>query len=305
MGFLGSIGSIVGGIIGGGGGGAAAGGATSVNVLSMPCPTVSDAGLTAAWTWSKAGAMLIAAASAKASYDTAKDRYKIAKRYQRLATQEWDFFYSAYRPIERKELAEIKKEKEHIVEYVRAIRGHLSAIDPVFSNMDAQRLELGSKFCVCPDAGMMTQLEVAKSAVTGDLENFARKYAETWVDEKNDIRFARRVAAANRGRSLLADSTSLASKASSVYGEYADGMTSVAQGAAQFMGYIDKRRPTQYPDRPNNRIDQYPQTMKPSPVSAEFDWSQEDANFIVTPNISPIIDSDVGRGGFGEPSIQQ
>lgn len=323
MGFFSSIGGIIGGAIGGpiggaigsalggavggegGAGGAGGGGPQQVHVISMPCPTVNNAGLIESWTWAKAGALLISANSTKAAYDAARDKYKIGKRYHALAKSEWEFFYDTYRPVERVEVAEINEEKMYANDYARSTKGHLASIDPVFANIDQHRLNLGSKFCVCPDAGIMTQFEIARATISGDTENFARKYAEFYADEHNDIRFARRVAAANRGRSLLSDSTGLASKASNFYGEYADGMSAVAQGAAQFAGFIDKRRPTEYPDRPNNRIDQYPRPMKQSPVPGNYDWNTEVDPLPVTPNVSPIGEGSFAQGGFGEPSIQQ
>lgn len=305
MGFLsGIVGSVIGGVTGVGGGGGG-GGPQEVYVRSLPCPTVNNVGLIESWSWAKAGATLIAANSAKAAYDASRDRYKIGKRYHRLAQSEWDFFYSAYRPIERVEVAEVNSELPYANDYARATTGHLGAIGLVFANIDSMRKNLGGKYCICPDAGIMTQFEIARATVAGDSENFARKYAEFYADEHNDIRFARRVAAANRGRSLLSDSTATASRAASFYGEYADSMSAVAQGAAQFAGYIDNRRPTRYPDRPNNRIDQYPRPMKPSPVPMNYDWSTEDTNYIETPNITPIGDGSFAQGGFGEASIQQ
>lgn len=322
MGILGSIGGIIGGAIGGpigsiiggslgnalgggGSGGAGGGGVQTVHVASLPCPTVNNAGLVESWTWAKAGALLISTNSAKASYDAARDKYKIGKRYHNLAKSEWQFFYDTYRPVERVEIAEINDEKIYKNDYARSTNGHIASINPVFANIDIHRLSLGSKFCVCADAGVMTQFEVARSTITGDTENFARKYAEFYADEHNDIRFARRAAAANRGRSLLSESTGFASRASNFYGEYAEGMSAVAQGAAQFAGYLDKRRTTTYPDRPNNRIDQYIRPAKPSPVPPDYNWDMENSNIVVTPNITPIGEGAFAAGGFGEASIQQ
>lgn len=316
MGILGSIGGIIGGVIGGpigsiiGGGvgnatGGGGGGVQTVHVASLPCPKVNNAGLIESWTWAKAGALLISTNSAKAAYDAARDKYKIGKRYHALAKSEWQFFYDTYRPIERIEVAEIGEERAYKNDYARSTRGHLANINPIFANIDSHRISLGKKFCVCDDVGIMTQFEIARATITGDTENFARKYAEFYADEHNDIRFARRVAAANRGRSLLSESTGLASRASNFYGEYAEGMSAVAQGAAQFAGYLDKRRPTEYPDRPNNRIDQYIRPSKPSPVPPDYNWDIENSNIVVTPNITPIGEGAFAAGGFGEASIQQ
>lgn len=326
MGFLGSLGGIIGGAIGGplgsaiggtignviggggaGGAGGAGGGPVVVQVESMPCPTVSNTGLIGAWTAAKVGALLISANATKNSYDAARDRYKIARRYHVLAKDQWDMFNDNYRPIERIEMAEIRAEGKYYTDWGSDVAGHLSAIPAVFANVNAQRNNIGAKFCVCPDTGILTQFEIAKSTISGDLENFARRYAEVQTEEKNDIRFARRVAAANRGRSLLADSTAFATKASNFYGEYSEAMTSVAQGAAQFAGFIDQRRRTEY-NGPRDRVDNRPPQGPMAPTYSHIpsaDWTTMETNFVETPTLAPMGEGSFASGGFGELSIQQ
>lgn len=217
-----------------------------VQIKSLPCPRVNNKGMIEAWSWSKVGSIAIATAAAKVSYEAANNRYKIAKRYWSLAKSEWDDFYDNYRPIERVELAEIKAEKVPEVDYVTSLQGHTGAIAPIYDNLGKFRADLASKFCICPDKDTASQFLLAKSTIYGDLDNFSRRYAENLQQRRDDIRWNKRTQAANRGRSLISQSTAFANKAQSFYAEYSDAMTSVAQGAAKFAGRLDQRRRTEY-----------------------------------------------------------
>lgn len=217
-----------------------------VQIKSLPCPKVNNKGMIESWTWSKAGSIAIATASAKVSYDAANKRYKIAKRYWALAKSEWDDFYENYRPLERVELGEIKAEAVPVVDYDTAALGHTTAIDPIYNAIDSYRNNLEAKFCICPNKDIAAQSLLTKSTIFGDLDNFSRRYAEDLQQRREDIRWNKRTQAANRGRSLISQSTAFATKAQTFYAEYSDAMTSVAQGAAKFAGGLSQRRPTEY-----------------------------------------------------------
>lgn len=217
-----------------------------VQIKSLPCPKVNNKGVIEAWSWSKAGSIAIATASAKVSYDAANNRYKIAKRYWNLAKGEWDDFYNNYRPLERVELGEIKAEDIPDVDYAISLQGHTQSIAPIYSAIEKYRANLADKFCICPNKDTAAQFMLGRSTITGDLDNFSRRYAEDLQQRRDDIRWNKRTQAANRGRALLSQSTSFANKAQAFYAEYSDAMTSVAQGAAKFAGGLSQRRPTEY-----------------------------------------------------------
>jgi len=130
--------------------------------------------------------------------------------------------------------------------YPAAIKGHTHLIDPIFAQADRYRMALMGKYCICPDVAEFTKMGITKSVVQGDSDNFARRYAEKIAQEKNDIRWARRVAAASRGRGMLATSTSFASKAAGFFGDYAQAMGGLAGNAAHFSGYARNRFQTEY-----------------------------------------------------------
>lgn len=227
-----------------------------VSIKAFPCPKVNDKGLTGAWWWADKIAIAVSLWATNESWKAAKEEYKIGKRYYELAKEQWDHFYTYYRPLEDQELSEIWAELPYKPDYAAAIKGHTHLIDPIFARADKHRMSLMGKYCICPDVAEFTKIGITKSTVQGDSDNFARRYAEKLAQEKNDLRWARRVAAASRGRGLLATSTSFASKASGFFSDYAQAMGGLAGNAMQFSGYVRDRNRTEY-NTVTHRIDGY------------------------------------------------
>lgn len=227
-----------------------------VSIKAFPCPKVNDKGLTGAWWWADKIAIAVSLWATNESWKAAKEEYKIGKRYYELAKEQWDHFYTYYRPLEDQELSEIWAELPYKPDYATAIKGHTHLVDPIFARADKHRMSLMGKYCICPDVAEFTKIGITKSTVQGDSDNFARRYAEKRAQEKNDLRWARRVAATSRGRGLLATSTSFASKASGFFSDYAQAMGGLAGNAMQFSGYVRNRNRTEY-NPVTDRIDGY------------------------------------------------
>ena len=218
-----------------------------VSIKAFPCPKVNNEGLQGAWWIADKIAIAVSLWATLETWKAAKEEYKIGKRYYDLAKEQWDFFYEHYRPLEEQELAEIWAEQEpYIPDYMTKTQGHTNLVDFTFTQADAHRRQLAAKYCICDDVSQFRTADLMRSTVWGDSDNFARRYAEQLAQEKNDIRWQRRIAAASRGRNLLATSATFASKAAGFFNQYAQGMSSVAQGAAQFSGYVQNRFKTEY-----------------------------------------------------------
>ena len=226
---------------------------TIVSIAAFPCPKVDDKGLNRAWFWADKIAQGVALWASYETYKAAKEDYKIAKRYHELAKEQWDLHEQLYHPLEQQELDEIWAEKPYKPDYPTATAGHTHTIDNVFAASDKYRKAINNKYCVCPDVSISTKTDLLKATVAGDSDNFARRYAEKIAQERNDIRWARRIAAAARGRGLLSESASHAQRASSAVSAYAQAMGGLASSAAQFSGYIQNRRPTEY-NNPRERF---------------------------------------------------
>ena len=218
----------------------------NVSIKAFPCPKVNDAGLTGAWWWANLIAVATTVWATSESYKAAKKEYEIGKRYYQLAKDQWEHFYKHYRPLEEQELAEIWNEQPYKPDYDNAIRGHTNLIDKLFNNADKHRQALMAKYCLCNDVSQFTKTDNIKSIVKGDSDNFARRYAEKLAQEKNDLRWNKRIATMARGRNILNQAASFASKAASLYGEYAKAMGGLANQAMEFSGYVQNRHRTVY-----------------------------------------------------------
>lgn len=225
----------------------------SVSIAAFPCPKVNNKGLTGAWWWADKIAIAVALWATAETWKAAKEEYKIGKRYYDLAKEQWDFFYEFYRPLEEQELNEIWAEQPYTPDYPTAVAGHTHLIDNTFAGADSHRRALARKYCVCLDISQFTKTDITQSTIRGDSDNFARRYAEKLAQERNDIRWARRISAASRGRGLLSDSASFAGRASGFFRDYATAMGGVAQGAMAFSGYVRNRNQTEY-NAPHSRI---------------------------------------------------
>lgn len=226
-----------------------------VHIQSFPCPKVNDRSVTGSWTLAKLASAAITAAATAESFRAANEQYKISQRYWKLAKEEWDFFYDNYRPLEIKELTELNANPPNTPDYTSAVGGHTKYIDPIFSRIDKKRADLAAKFCVCASTSDAVRFDIAKSTIKGDTGNFARQYAEHMVDVRDDVRWARRVAAANRGRSLLSESTKYANKAAGYYGDYAGAMSGLASSAMYGNQWLSQRNKTEYNSWNEARVD--------------------------------------------------
>lgn len=229
-------------------------GVPGVHIASLPCPKVTNTGLTASWVALDLLAKGAAVLATGRSMQAANRQNKIAREYYNLAKRQWDFYNQNYVPLEINEINELNKVKRFLPDYDKAIKGHDCA-EPIFDSMRDHRDKLFEEHCICPDPSMAYSLELAMSTVRGDSHNFARRYAEFHADKLDDIRWNRKLQVASRGRGLLPQSSEFANKAAGLFGQYSQAMGGLAGQAMQFSGYIRNRRETVFNDTNSQRIE--------------------------------------------------
>ena len=228
-------------------------GLAGVHIASFPCPPVTGEGMTRGWQILDIIGKATALLASQRAYKAAQMQNKIARDYYNLAKDEWDYFYSTFRPLEQTELAEIHATDPFKADYATAVEGH-DCSDSVFENMTTHRKRLMGMFCVCPNLDSSINYDLALSTIRGDSKNFARRYAEKQAQKLDDLRWNRKIAAAGRGRGLLPQSADFARIAADKFGNYSNAMTKFAGQAAEFSGYIRNRMETVYNGEHTNRI---------------------------------------------------
>lgn len=268
-----------------------------VQIKSERCPRINDESLIESWDMWKAASLALATVSAIVSYQSARKRYKIAKRYWNLAKSELDHFFDNYMPVEKQELAELKVMQIPEAEYDTARKGHTASIDPIYNNIYSQRQAMMDQYCLCPDPTAESKFLLAKNTIEGDLDNFSRRYAENLRQRRDDLRWDKRTKAANRGRNLASTARGFADLAQNFYGDYSDAMTSVAQGLSGIAGYMGSRRQTVYNESDPRRI-----SSRAGPGGIQYTGGQQRAIYEqTTPNIGTVHQSGYTQGAQYQP----
>lgn len=228
-------------------------GLPGLHIAAFPCPPVTGEGMTRGWQILDIIGKATALLASQRAYKAAQMQNKIARDYYNLAKDEWDYFYSTFRPLEQAELAEIHATDPFKADYATAVAGH-DCTDSVFENMTTYRKRLMGMFCVCPNLDSSINYDLALSTIRGDSKNFARRYAEKQAQKLDDLRWNRKLAAANRGRGLLPQSADFARIAAEKFGNYSNAMTKFAGQAAELSEYIRNRVESVYNGEHTNRI---------------------------------------------------
>jgi hypothetical protein len=223
-------------------------GTAGVHIAAFPCPKVNDSGVTGVWDWRVAASTAVALLSTAAAFQIADMQYQTAKAYWRLARERWDYFLGTYRPCEVAEVAEACTATAD-TDYNTAINAYTSGAALAYSNADKEILRLGSLYCVCPDGSLAKDADLMRSQMVGDGVNYAMRRAEAVKESLDDVNWNRRIGVLNRGRGLLAQSTSYARSAQEMYDQFGKSVSAVASGATQFLGYALNRNETTYPTR--------------------------------------------------------
>lgn len=265
-----------------------------VQIKSERCPRINDKSLVESWDMWKVASLTLATVSAVISYQSAKKRYDIAKRYWKLAKSELDHFFDNYMPIEKQELAELKVMQIPVAEYDVARKGHTASIDPIYENIYSHRQAMMDQYCLCPDPTAESKFLLAKNTIEGDLDNFSRRYAEHMRRTRDDLRWDKRTKAANRGRNLASTSKTFADLAQNFYGDYSDAMTSVAQGLSGIAGYMGNRRQTVYNESNRRRI-----SSRAGPGGIQYEGGQQRAVYEQSvPNVGVVAQGGYEQGGY-------
>lgn len=210
-------------------------------------PTVSQYGEEAEKTLWKVALVAIATINSLAQYKIADMQYEIGKDYYRIAEEQWKRFRDRFAPLERVMLTEAGNTPIPVPNYDKAKSRATSSAAMAFRDADEYIADLAKKYALCMDAGLLDDLDYARTISQDDGVNFNYRDEEFWINYKDDQRWNRRSELLNYGRDIYSTSSSYASAANSALTSLGSLVNAGAQGATKMLGYLSTKNETLYP----------------------------------------------------------
>jgi len=186
--------------------------------------------------------------NANKAYDLAKKEFKLADKYRKMS-QDWLSYYNKeFAPVEDIEIREAK-ELEYEEPHYEVARGRARAVawNAYKGKLDAACKCL-SRYCTGLRQEILTELTAAQADAVALADGLGYRNERSRVDNRNDTLFERKLNVAKRGRNLPTQSTSLAKASAGIYGDLWNQSWEGLRGAGYFLGYLNTRRDTFYPN---------------------------------------------------------
>lgn len=193
-------------------------------------------------------AIAAAGYNAYKAFDIAKAEWKMAKRYWDLSKKWLDYYKNYFAPVEDQELAEAMNQPKEKDIYVTA-RGRARAVAWMsFKNKLDSALRCSSRYCTGLREDMLMELSAAQANAVALADGLGYRNERAYLEARDDVRFKRMLETAKRGRDMVADNVSLAKTTAGIYGDLYDQAWNGLKGAGAYIGYIDNRNATAYPN---------------------------------------------------------
>lgn len=225
------------------------------NVIYPPPPPpqpgkgITDDGIGWAANVAQLAAVAVAILNTVAAIQMASKQEKLARNYLNIAKEQNQYYYDVYVPCEDAEIAEACSaaiyEKHTDVQVGRM----LSAVRHDFARLPEKELQCISRYCTGKQAMVIKDLSLAEAAALATAGNLGRRYEENFADAQDDLRWARRSQALNRGRDMMAQAVEFSGFAYGLFGRLGDQAVKGAAGAVRYLGYAQNRNDTNYPTR--------------------------------------------------------
>ena len=186
--------------------------------------------------------------NANKAYDLAKKEFKLADKYRKMS-QDWLSYYNKeFAPVEDIEIREAK-ELEYEEPHYEVARGRARAVawNAYKGKLDAACKCL-SRYCTGLRQEILTELTAAQADAVALADGLGYRNERSRVDNRNDTLFERKLNVAKRGRNLPTQSTSLAKASAGIYGDLWNQSWEGLRGAGYFLGYLNTRNDTFYPN---------------------------------------------------------
>ena len=240
---------------------------------SKPGKGITDDGIGWAANAAQIAAVGVAVLNTVAAIQMASKQEKLARNYLNIAREQNQYYYDVYAPCEDAEIAEACGAglyEEHTDVQVGRM---LNSVRHTFAGHPEKELQCISRYCTGKQAMVIKDLLLSEATALATAGNLGRRYEENFGDAQNDLRWARRAQALNRGRDMMAQAVEFSGFAYGLFGRLGDQAAKGAAGAVRYLGYAQSRNDTVYPtrngiERQVHTISQPVYPMPPEPAMA-------------------------------------
>lgn len=245
---------------------------------------VTDNGIDWAARVAQVAAGVVAGINTVAAIQMAEKQEKLAKDYLKIAQEQEQYYYDVFVPCENQELAEACSAEKYTKHTDTIVGRQKSTVRKAQSGKVDAIAACASRYCTgATAAAVLDELEAQAGALAA-AANMGRRYEEAYADAKDDLRWARRSEALNRGRDMMAQAANLAGFAYGLFGRLGDQAGKGAAGAIGYLGYSLNRNETMVPER---RWQQTPQ-QRPLGQSYPLPTPQLEVMPQARPKVRPV-----------------
>lgn len=210
---------------------------------------VSDTGINWAANIARLAAVAVATTNTLAAIEMASLQEEIASGYLGIAKEQNDLYFNLYAPCELAEITEACNAEICTPAYDLHIGRMLAAARLQSIGQPQKELRCISRYCTGKQAAIIKDSLVAQAGALSTVANLGHRYATEYCDVQDDLRWARRVNALNRGRDMVSQAISFSGLAMGLFGRLGEQAAKGAAGAIGYLAYSGARRPTVYPSK--------------------------------------------------------
>lgn len=213
----------------------------------------------------EAAAVAVAGINTAAAIKMADWQYEIAKQYLDIAKWWRNYYNSAYKPWEDKELEEAWALEEEKPLYDIAVGRSRTYGRLQFKGLAEKSIQCTSEYCTGLREALLKDVLNSEATTLAALSGLGYRNERAFIEARNDVRWKRRTEVMNRGRDMMANNIQFSQLSFGIFGDLGKQAGKGAAGALRYLGYSWNKNETQYPTLMRGRTQQM---MAPMPMAA-------------------------------------
>ena len=171
----------------------------------------------------------------------------IADSYYHMAKYKWDRFARNYMPLEKKLLQEVSSEPEPKLHCNDDRTRAEQSVNSAYRAMQTYMGRVRKSLHICIDNNILSMVELSRSKMLVDTENYNLIDDQYWRDIMSDDRWNRRSNVLDLGRNIASIAMGYGDTAKQSLSALAPQVSTVANSFVSSIGYFGARNDTEYP----------------------------------------------------------